>query len=46
MAYYKPHTSGYYNPLYTANNQGFGHCSFEKEPCWIMAGQPTPIGFP
>ena len=22
-----PHITGMYNPLYTANNQGFGHCS-------------------
>ena len=20
--------TGWYNPLYTANNKGFGHCSF------------------
>ena len=27
MAYYNPQTTGYYNPFYTANKQGFGHCS-------------------
>ena len=27
MAYYNPHTTGLYNPHYTANNQGFVHCS-------------------
>ena len=27
MAYYNPHITGKYSPLYTANNQGFGHCS-------------------
>ena len=26
MAYYNPHLTGWYNPFYTANNQGFGHC--------------------
>ncbi len=26
MAYYNPHMTGLYNPLYTANDQGFGHC--------------------
>ena len=26
-AYYNPYITGKYNPLYTANNQGFGHCS-------------------
>lgn len=28
MAYYNPQINGLYNPLYTANNQGFVHCSF------------------
>ena len=27
MAYYNPHITGKYNHLYTANNQGFDHCS-------------------
>ena len=30
MAYYSHYTMGsIYNPLYTANKQGFGHCSRE-----------------
>ncbi len=28
MVYYNPYRTGQYNPLYTTNNQGFGHCSF------------------
>ena len=28
MVYNNPHITGY-NPLYTAINQGFGHCPFE-----------------
>ncbi len=27
-----PHITGMYNPLYTANNQGFGHCSGVETP--------------
>ena len=27
MAYYNPHITRLYNPLYTANSQGFVHCS-------------------
>ena len=27
MAYYNPHITGQYNPLYTANNKGLGYCS-------------------
>ncbi len=34
MAYYNPHVTGQYNPLYTANNQGFGHCPILF---WILA---------
>ena len=28
-AYYNPNITGWYNPLFTANNEGFGHCSVE-----------------
>ena len=27
MVYYNPYIIGYYNPLYTPNNQGIVHCS-------------------
>ena len=30
MGYYNPYITGWYNPLYTANNQGFFHISIEK----------------
>ena len=29
MVYYNPYILGWYNPLYTPNNQGFGHCSIQ-----------------
>ena len=29
MAHYNSHITGWQNPLYTANNQGFGLCSFQ-----------------
>ena len=36
MAYYNPHMTGLFNPLYTANNQGFGHCSTEISGSWSL----------
>ena len=32
MTYYNPHITGWYNPLYTLNNQGFFHCSGVNNP--------------
>ena len=31
MADYNPCITGWYNPLYTANKQGFGHCSCKHD---------------
>ncbi len=42
MAYYNPNMTGLYNPLYTANNQGFGHCSPGK----IQTAKSNPQIFP
>ena len=31
-----PHITGWYNPIYTLNNQGFIHCSFRQLYCNII----------
>ena len=44
MAHFQP--TGYYNPLYKGNNQGFGHCSVVNPIFWHLYGMKIPIPSP